>query len=112
MEKKTLTLKEVILNTIRGNETTIYFADEDAVWKIQNLFFDIDSSCGLSFYCKVSSVYGNGSADGKNPYHYGDAGNFIFRKNDIPRFFYKEEDAEVERSSIIAKAMMEADWKE
>lgn len=112
MEKKTLTLKEVILNAIRGNETTIYFADEDAVWKIDRLLWDINSSCGLSFCCKVSSVYGNRSKDGENQYHYGDTDDFIFSKNDIPRFFYKEEDAEVERASIIAKAMMEADWKE
>lgn len=112
MEKKTLNLKEVVLNALRGNEIRVYFADEDAVWEIENLMSDNDSSCELSFYCKVSSVYGNGLKDENNQYHYGDADNFIFRKNDLPKFFYKEEDAEIERASIIAKAMLEADWVE
>lgn len=116
MEKQKVTLKEVILAFIASTEPSvnaatsnhIYYADENAVWVVDGITHDADSSSRYAFRCHVDSIYGNGIDKSGERYEYGVIDHFIFDKDD--EFFFDIGDAYIKRAEILEDIISKSEW--
>ena len=106
MKEGTVKLEEIIAKRLEGEKDPFYFADEDAIWCVEELKNSSSTTCGLVFVCSVWSVYGN------NGYRYGEKEEFIFTNEGKCCFydFDHEKQATVDRAKIIVKQMASAKW--
>lgn len=116
MEQQKVTLKDIILILISQiepeiptpNTFNIYYVDENAVWVVEHIVNDKESSSGYAFLCHVDSVFGNGIDKYGERYKYKTTDHFIFDKDD--EFFLNIEDAYVKRAEILEDIISKSEW--